>query len=95
VLWARTPMMAKEGESSVGEAETVLVARERRIMLSGRTERGARWAVKGSPMLGSASSRTGAMVEVLRSEEWIRRRAGALILLMTEALEVGEAWRVL
>jgi hypothetical protein len=56
-------------------------------MLMGSTERGARFAAPVSTIAGSDSSRTGAMVEVLRSEEWMRRRAGALILLMREALD--------
>lgn len=60
-------MMRREGGSRRGEDETVMVASDRRIMMSGRTERGERvgWLVMES---GTA------MVFVRRSEVWIRRR---------------------
>ena len=64
-------MIRRDGGSSVGEDETVVVMRDLKIMESGRTERGAREA----PWVGGAIlSRGSAIVLVLRSEDWISVR---------------------
>lgn len=61
--------MRSEGGSSMGEDETMLVARERRIMTSGRTESGPARAASVSYGGGMACNCSGARVEGRRSDE--------------------------
>lgn len=69
MVLARTFMMRSEGGRRTGDDETIMVARDRTIMLKGRTERGARPVPTG----GGIGSGIGcsASVEVRRSEEWM------------------------
>jgi hypothetical protein len=71
-------MMASEGGSSTGDEETVVVSRERRIICSGRTARGAsatkgagggRGGIEGMVFWGAAT-------RFSFDEEGVRRRLG-------------------
>lgn len=66
--------MRSEGGSRMGEEETTVVASERRIMLSGRTESGARFASMVCGGTGGMDPGRSATVEVRRSEECMLRR---------------------
>lgn len=71
--------MRSEGGSSRGDEETVAVARERRTVVRGSTESGARPGV--DMFCGSGMEEDSVMVLVRRSEEWMWR-------LLEEELEV-------
>lgn len=66
--------MRSEGGSRMGEEETTVVANERRIMLSGRTESGARFASMFWGGRGGMDPGRSATVEVRRSDECMLRR---------------------
>lgn len=65
--------MRRDGGRRIGEDETTVVAKDRMIMLMGRTESGARL---GSMLGGTGGNDPGisASVDVRRSEECMRRR---------------------
>lgn len=83
--------MRSDGGSRMGEDETTVVASERRIMLSGRTESGARLeaATSCGGMGGSVPGRS-ATVEVRRSDEWMLRREWCLLVVFAMAKRHGD-----
>lgn len=87
--------MRSEGGSRMGEEETTVVASERRIMLSGRTDSGARleatsWGGRGGKVPGISAT-----VEVRRSDEWMLRREWCFLVTFAMAKrhegDVGDA----
>lgn len=87
--------MRSEGGSRMGDEETTVVASERRIMLSGRTDSGARleatsWGGRGGKVPGISAT-----VEVRRSDEWMLRREWCFLVMFAMAKrhedDVGDA----
>ena len=66
--------MRSEGGNRMGEEETTVVASERRIMLRGKTESGARLGSMFCGGTGGMEPGRSATVEVRRSEECMLRR---------------------
>lgn len=65
--------MRSEGGSKMGEEETTVVASERRIMLSGKTESGALFASMVGGATGGMDPGRSATVDVRFSEECMLR----------------------
>lgn len=65
--------MRSEGGRRIGEEETTVVASERRIMLSGRTESGALFASMVGGATGGMEPGRSATVDVRFSEECMLR----------------------